>query len=278
VLTASFRISRASTPLALRINGPLSSSRAAASLRSEVQEQSRGADSRRTITTAGRFLLKLWDISLGRVLAALINFVKGIFFGKKGESLDSSIDSTAKFLYVEKDSVLPSDADVLIDAAADEVVRERQNLLEARRFMEQKLREIDGRPMRVTMGLQAGISNREAVDAAGAIEPLNIADGTLPLDEVTSAMSKNGPVEETTLSEYKAIDTTTPRPDEEAIAADSQVPSDAVTHDMTCLCGDVILLSLVGLTCCRYRSFLMNQLPPLRDRCGIRSSPKVRAA
>jgi len=219
-----------------------------------VQEQSRGTtDVKRNTASTARFLLKLWDYSVGRVWTALINVVKGIF-GKKNEPFGSK-DSPVKFLSEERTSVLPPIANAALTEAAvfdeDRVsVRQRENLLEARRLMEQKLREIDGRPRRVVAGLQLEISNQEAADAAEDVgdAALNYVDGILPSAELTTAMPMNGPDEDTTAAMddgainslaampendttsavgYGAIDALANIPEEDVIAV-SEVTSDAV--------------------------------------------------
>lgn len=272
VLSVSLRMSRPSSPLALRSRQSPhcvhSSSRAVASLRSGVQEQSRGTtDVRRITASTARFLLKLWDFSVGRVWTALINVVKGIF-GKKNEPFGSK-DSPVKFLSEERASVLPPIADAAITEAAafdeDRVsVRQREKLLEARRFMEQKLREIDGRPRRVVAGLQLemSMSNQEAVDAAEDVgdAALNYVDGILPSVELTTAMPMNGSDEDTTAAtEYGAINALAAMPEndttsvvgygaidalanipEEDVIAVSEVASDAVINGMFVCCCDVI--------------------------------------
>lgn len=292
VLAVSLRMSRPSSRFALRSGRQFphcvhSSSRAVkvASLRSGVQEQRRGAtDVRVTTASKATFLSKLWDNSLGRVWTALINVVKGIF-GKKNESFGLN-DSPVTLLSKGRASVLPPSADVAITevAAFDEggvsdSVRQKEKLLEARRFVEQKLREIDGRPRRVVAGLQPEMSNHEAADAAEDVAP-NYVDGILPSAELTTAIPKNGPDEEATAATdygtidalsampegdttaavgYGALDALSTKPDEEAIAAteygtinvlsampeedmivDSEVTSDSVIHDMFVYCCDVI--------------------------------------
>lgn len=262
VLSVSLRMSRPSSPLALRSikHSPHcvhSSSRAVASLRSVIQEQSRvNTDVRRTTASTSGFLSKLWDYSLGRVWTAFINVVRGIF-GKKNEPFGSK-DAPVKLLSEERASVLPPISDVTITEAAafDEDVRQRekQKLLEARRFMEQKLREIDGRPRRVVAGLQLEISNQEAADASENVgdAALNYVDGILPSAELTTAMPMNGPDEDTTAAvEYGTVDTLAAMPQDDTtsavgygainalanipendVIADSEVTSDAVIHRM----------------------------------------------
>jgi len=240
-----------------------------------VQEQSRGTtDVKRNTASTARFLLKLWDYSVGRVWTALINVVKGIF-GKKNEPFGSK-DSPVKFLSEERTSVLPPIANAALTEAAvfdeDRVsVRQRENLLEARRLMEQKLREIDGRPRRVVAGLQLEISNQEAADAAEDVgdAALNYVDGILPSAELTTAMPMNGPDEDTTAAMddgainslaampendttsavgYGAIDALANIPEEDVIAV-SEVTSDAVINGMFVCCCDVIVSAIlcVGL-------------------------------
>jgi hypothetical protein len=233
-----------------------------------VQEQSRGTtDVKRNTASTARFLLKLWDYSVGRVWTALINVVKGIF-GKKNEPFGSK-DSPVKFLSEERTSVLPPIAYAATEAAAfdeDRVsIRQRENLLEARRLMEQKLREIDGRPRRVVAGLQLEMSNQEAVDDAEDVG----GDGILPSAELTTAMPMNGPDEDTTAAmEYGAINALAAMPEndttsavgygaidalanipEEDVIAVSEVTSDAVINGMFVCCCDVIVSAIlcVGL-------------------------------
>ena len=269
VISVSLRMSRPSSPLALRSSRQSphcvhSSSTTVASLRSGVQEQSRGTtDVRRNTASTARFLLKLWDCSVGRVWTALINVVKGIF-GKKNEPFGSK-DSPVKFLSEERTSVLPPIANAALTEAAafdeDRVsVRQKENLLEARRFMEQKLREIDGRPRRVVAGLQLEMSNQEAADAAEDVG----GDGILPSTELTTAMPMNGPDEDTTApTEYGAINALAAMPEndtssavgygafdalanipEEDVIAVSEVTSDAVINGMFVCCCDVIVSAI----------------------------------
>lgn len=262
-------MSRPSSPLALRSSRQSphcvhSSSGTVASLRSGVQEQSRGTtDVKRNTASTARFLLKLWDYSVGRVWTALINVVKGIF-GKKNEPFGSK-DSPVKFLSEERTSVLPPIANAALTEAAvfdeDHVsVRQRENLLEARRLMEQKLREIDGRPRRVVAGLQLEMSNQEAVDDAEDVG----GDGILPSAELTTAMPMNGPDEDTTAAtEYEAINALAAMPENdttsavgygaidalanipvEDVIAVSEVTSDAVINGMFVCCCDVIVSAI----------------------------------
>lgn len=263
-------MSRPSSPLALRSSRQSPHCVHSSSLRSGVQEQSRGTtDVKRNTASTARFLLKLWDYSVGRVWTALINVVKGIF-GKKNEPFGSK-DSPVKFLSEERTSVLSPIANAALTEAAvfdeDRVsVRQRENLLEARRLMEQKLREIDGRPRRVVAGLQLEISNQEAADAAEDVgdAALNYVDGILPSAELTTAMPMNGPDEDTTAAMengainslaampendttsavgYGAIDALANIPEEDVIAV-SEVTSDAVINGMFVCCCDVTVSAI----------------------------------